>query len=75
MEEICEGDLLHKVVHQYRRPFLTRQSSETYITSKVLLLSKDGLVYIQLTFELRDELLDALLVRRLPPILLEHPLD
>jgi hypothetical protein len=75
MEEICEGDLLCKLVHQYRRPFLTRQSSKTYITSEVLLLSQDGLVYIQLTFELRDELLDALLVCRLPAIRLVHPLD
>ena len=51
----------------------TNRTNETYITSKVLLPPQDGLVSVQLTFELRDELLDALLVRRLPAVLLEHP--
>ena len=36
--------------------------------------SQDGLVSVQLTFQLRDELLDALFVRRLAAVLLEHPL-
>jgi len=51
----------------------TINRTETYITSKVLLPPQDGIVCVQLTFELRDELLDALLIRRLPAVLLEHP--
>jgi len=39
------------------------------------LFAQDGLVPIELTFELRNELLDALLVRRRTPVLLEHPLE
>jgi len=75
MVKICEGDLLHKVVHhQHRQLFLVCPSNETYITSKVLLPSEDGLVSVQLTFELRDEFLDALFVRRLAAVLLKHPL-
>jgi hypothetical protein len=38
----------------------------TYITSEVLLPAQNGLISVEFTFELRNELLDALLVRRLP---------
>jgi hypothetical protein len=43
----------------------------THITSKVLLLSQDGLVPIKLALNLNDELLHVLLVRSLP----EHRLE
>ena len=34
---------------------------------------QDGIISVQLTFQLRNELLDALLVRSLSAVLLEHP--
>jgi hypothetical protein len=34
----------------------------TYVTGKILLLSQDDLVRVQLSFKLGDELLDALFV-------------
>jgi len=48
------------------------EGNETYIASEVLLLAQDGLISIELCFELRDQLLDALLVRRQNAELLEH---
>ena len=45
---------------------------QTHIAREVLLLAQDGLVPVELTFELRDQLLDALLVRRQPAVRLVH---
>ena len=41
----------------------------THVTSKVLLPAQDILVHIELAFQLRDQLLDALFIGRLPDVL------
>ena len=43
----------------------------THVTSKVLLPAQDILIHIELTFQLRDQLLDALFIGRLPDVLLD----
>jgi len=53
----------------------TVSNKKTHITSKVLLLAKDGLISVELGLELRDELIDAVLVRRQSAVLLEHLFD
>ena len=37
------------------------------------MLAQDDLIHVELTFQLGDQLLDALLIRRQPAVLLEHP--
>ena len=49
------------------------QTKGTYIASKVLLTAQDGIIPIELTFQLSDRLLDTLLVRRQPNELLGRP--
>ena len=49
------------------------QTKETYITSKVLLPAQDGVIRIELTFQLCDKLLDTLLVRRQSEARLDPP--
>ena len=39
------------------------------------MLAQDDLVCVELAFQLVDQLLDALLIRRQPAALLEHPFD
>ena len=46
-----------------------------HITSEVLLLAQDDLIHVELAFQLRDELIDAVLVRRQSAVLLEHLFD
>ena|SRR5260221_7313911 len=45
---------------------------QTHVTSKVLLPAQDSLIPIELAFQLWDQLLDALFVRRLPSVLLDN---
>jgi len=45
---------------------------KTHIAREVVLLAQDGLIPVELGFELRDQLLDALLVRRQPAVRLVH---
>ena len=72
MAQICESDLLRTKSSSINKNPWRRVSSETtHITSKVLLLSQDGLVPIKLALKLDDELLHVLLVRSLP----EHRLE
>jgi hypothetical protein len=47
-------------------------SHTTHVTGKVLLLSQDGLIPVELIFEEKDELFEALLVRCLATVGLEH---
>jgi len=51
---------------------LVFRTKRTHVTSKVSLLAQYGLVSIELTFELRGEFLDALLVHRLTTARLDH---
>ena len=52
--------------------YLVFRTKRTHVTSKVFLLAQYGLVSIELTFELRGEFLDALLVHRLTTARLDH---
>lgn len=52
-----------------------KENEKTHFASEVLLLAQDGLVPVELGFELRHQLLDALLVRRQPAVLLEDLFD
>lgn len=71
MEQICEGDLLHGYSIR-STALLVFRTKRTHVASKVFLLAQYGLVSIELTFELRDEFLDALLVHRLTTARLDH---
>ena len=56
---------------QHRR-FNSGERGGTHVTGKVLLLSQDGLISIELAFKLAEQLLHTLLIRYSPPELLEY---
>ena len=51
---------------------LSKGNEKTHIASEVLLFAQNGLIPVELSFELGDQVLDALLVRRQPAVLLEY---